>query len=412
MTAPSPFTPASPAPFRMPAEWEPHEGVWVSWPHKEASWPGRFDAGARRRSRRMVAALASVGAGAHQHRGGRDGRAAAGRRGAPAARSWPCRASASASTRSRPTTRGAATTGRSGFLTPSGRRVLLDWGFNAWGGKYEPYDDDDAVPVAHRGGVGRGGAAAGHGAGGRLHRRERARDAAHHRVVPAEPEPQPRHDARGDRGDAGAAGSARRTSSGWSGASRATTPTATSTTSPASWTRPPSSPPCPTTPRDPDYPVLRDNFDRLRAATDQDGRPLTVVPLPTPGDVRVEGERVPASYANFVIANGLVLVPTYNVENDDRALETLARRFPDRTVRGLDCLRHHLGPRRHPLPHAADAKRSRVNAWISGREAGDEGVGVFAGGGGAAEVAGADARRPGWRRRRRGCGPAMERSPM
>jgi agmatine deiminase len=69
---------------------------------------------------------------------------------------------------------------------------------------------------------------------------------------------------------------------------------------------------------------------------DQDGRPLRVVGLPLPGRVEHEGQRLPASYANFYIANGIVLVPTYRDPNDRRALEILQGVFPDRRVVGID----------------------------------------------------------------------------
>ena len=65
-------------------------------------------------------------------------------------------------------------------------------------------------------------------------------------------------------------------------------------------------------PSDENHAPLQENLERLRTATDQDGRPLRVVELPMPRPLRFEGTRLPASYANFYIANGLVLVPTFN----------------------------------------------------------------------------------------------------
>ncbi len=83
---------------------------------------------------------------------------------------------------------------------------------------------------------------------------------------------------------------------------------------------------------------LADNLERLRAATDQDGNPLRVVELPMPRPLIFEGQRLPASYANFYIANGLVLVPTFNDPADRVALDTLAGLFPDRKVVGIHAL--------------------------------------------------------------------------
>jgi agmatine deiminase len=80
---------------------------------------------------------------------------------------------------------------------------------------------------------------------------------------------------------------------------------------------------------DPNYEPLRENLALLRK------QPLRVVKLPMPAPVIFEGRRLPASYANFYIANGLVLMPTFNDPNDRVALNTLARVFPDRQVTGI-----------------------------------------------------------------------------
>ncbi len=77
------------------------------------------------------------------------------------------------------------------------------------------------------------------------------------------------------------------------------------------------------------------NLARLRQATDARGRPLRVVTLPMPRPLYFDGERLPASYANFYIANGRVLVPTFNDPADGVALGTLAELFPDRQVIGI-----------------------------------------------------------------------------
>ena len=85
-------------------------------------------------------------------------------------------------------------------------------------------------------------------------------------------------------------------------------------------------------PRDVNHKPLQDNLRRLQAATDQDGKPLTIVELPMPGPVVFEQRRLPASYANFYIANGIVLVPVFNDPSDRIALNTLAALFPTREV--------------------------------------------------------------------------------
>jgi len=90
-------------------------------------------------------------------------------------------------------------------------------------------------------------------------------------------------------------------------------------------------------PHDANHEPLQENLGRLRAARDQDGAPLRVVELPMPAPVIFRGQRLPASYANFYIANRLVLVPTFNDPNDRRALEILASLFPGREVVGIHC---------------------------------------------------------------------------
>ncbi len=82
---------------------------------------------------------------------------------------------------------------------------------------------------------------------------------------------------------------------------------------------------------DANYQPLRENYELLQAAG------LRVVRLPMPRPLIFVGVRLPASYANFYIANGLVLVPTFNDPADRVALNTLAKCFPDREVTGIDC---------------------------------------------------------------------------
>ena len=96
-------------------------------------------------------------------------------------------------------------------------------------------------------------------------------------------------------------------------------------------------------PRDANYELLQDNLKRLRAMTDVQGRPFEIVTLPMPGIVGGAStdmrnlDRLPASYANFYIANGVVLAPVFGHANDAKALETIERLFPDRRVVGINC---------------------------------------------------------------------------
>jgi agmatine deiminase len=87
---------------------------------------------------------------------------------------------------------------------------------------------------------------------------------------------------------------------------------------------------------DPNHAPLAENLARLKAARTLDGRSFDLIELPLPRPVIFRGQRLPASYANFYIANGLVLVPTFHDPNDRVALNTLAEVFPDREVIGID----------------------------------------------------------------------------
>ncbi len=89
---------------------------------------------------------------------------------------------------------------------------------------------------------------------------------------------------------------------------------------------------------DPNHAPLEENLARLKAARTLDGKQFTVVELPLPRPVAFRGQRLPASYANFYIANGLVLVPAFHDPNDRVALNTLAEVFPDREVVGIHCV--------------------------------------------------------------------------
>ncbi|MBI2340639.1 MAG: agmatine deiminase family protein [Deltaproteobacteria bacterium] len=89
-------------------------------------------------------------------------------------------------------------------------------------------------------------------------------------------------------------------------------------------------------PHDENYKILQDNLKRLQRMKDQNGNPLKIIPLPMPGAVYYEGQRLPASYANFYIANKVVLLPTYHHANDDRARAILQDFFPDRKVVGIN----------------------------------------------------------------------------
>jgi agmatine deiminase len=89
-------------------------------------------------------------------------------------------------------------------------------------------------------------------------------------------------------------------------------------------------------PADENHAPLRDNLERLRTMTDQDGRPFRILELPMPPALHQDGQRLPASYANFYIANGVVLMPGYHPDTDKKARAVLAQAFPDRQILVID----------------------------------------------------------------------------
>jgi agmatine deiminase len=96
-------------------------------------------------------------------------------------------------------------------------------------------------------------------------------------------------------------------------------------------------------PQDANYELLQDNLERLESMTDAQGRAFEIVRLPMPGVVGGTStdtrnlDRLPASYANFYIANNVVLAPVFGHPNDARAVETLQRVFPDRRIVAINC---------------------------------------------------------------------------
>jgi agmatine deiminase len=316
----------------MPAEWEPHRGTWLSWPHKEASWPGKFRP-IPPIFARMVALLADHEevhinvAGPPMEEDVRRLLADAGADSGnvffhyhPTNDAW-CR------------DHGPIFVQRSDIngLT----QAVIDWGFNAWGGKYPPYDLDDIVPtriaeelglpVYHPGIVLEGGSIEVNGRGTlitteacllnpnrnpALRRSEieeylRAYLGVSHILWLGD----------GIVGDD--------TDGHVDDLTRFVAPSTVVTV-------------VEDDPSDENYEPLQENLERLAGMTDQDGRPLQVVTLPMPRPLWHDGQRLPASYANFYIGNGLVLLPTYDPARDGQAQAILQNLFPTREVIGID----------------------------------------------------------------------------
>lgn len=317
----------------MPPEWAPHRGTWLSWPHKAASWPGKFEP-VPRIFAEMVRQLAP-----HEevHINVVDGTAEAGVRALLRVEGV---GSDNVFLHHNPTNDAWCRDHGPIFVQREhdGRHeeAIIDWGFNAWGGKYPPFDLDDVVPtriarelglpVFEPGIIMEGGSIDVNGRGTLLTTEAcllnpnrnphlgRAQIERHlcdylgvtHILWLGD----------GILGDD--------TDGHVDDLSRFTDERTVVTV-------------VEDDPSDPNYEPLRENLARLHEMRDQDASPLRIVTLPMPRPLEHEGQRLPASYANFYIANGVVLLPTYDPKQDGVAQATLQALFPDRRVVGIDC---------------------------------------------------------------------------
>jgi agmatine deiminase len=320
--------------FRMPAEWEPHAATWLAWPHERRDWPGKFATVAwvygevvrhlvpHERVRILVDDAAAAGrAGALLARVGVDLARVDFVR-IPTDRSW---------------TRDFCPL----FVRHDGGEVALtDWKFNAWA-KYPNWRRDDAVPArvarqqrrrhwtpVHDGRrvVLEGGSIDVNGRGTLLTTEEcllspvQARNPGLARAGLEE--------------ILGAHLGIRKVL--WLGRGIAGDDTHGHIDDLARFVDPRTVViAAEDDPADVNFAPLRENRERLVHMTDQDGAPLRVVPLPMPAPLVLDGQRLPASYANFYVANGVVLVPTFNDPRDRDALAILAPLFPGRRVVGI-----------------------------------------------------------------------------
>jgi agmatine deiminase len=347
-------SPPTPLGFRMPAEWEPHAATWIAWPHNREDWPGKFGpiAWVYTEIVRLLARSEPV------HVVVRDGamkRRAARRLEAAGADLDRVRFFKAATDRVWLRDSGPTFVVRDGEIPEgdtSGRLGLVEWKFNAWA-KYENYRADRRlprrvskwlglprwVPRVEQGGrrvrvVMEGGAIDVNGRGTVLTTEEclLGEVQARNPGLGREDVEKVLADYLGARLviwlGRGIAGDD--THGHVDDIARFVGPrTVVAAVEPD--------------PDDPNHGPLRENLERLQSARDQDGQPLEVVELPMPRPVAFEGLRLPASYANFYIANGVVLVPTFNDPADRIALDTLARVFPDRQVVGVHSLDLVLG---------------------------------------------------------------------
>jgi len=318
--------------FRWPAEWEPHEATWLSWPHNPETWPDgmapverafcamaeALQVGERVRIHVLDARHAERVAGLLQDAGvDVDGRVDL--YAVPTDDAW--------------------VRDHGGiFLVRDAdgvrERALLDFRFDAWGGKYPPWERDDAVPAAMARALGvrrfavphvlEGGSVDGDGRGTVLtteqcllhpNRGAGRTRAGMERLLAdtlgARSVVWLGRGIEGDDTDGHVDDLARFVDAGTVVAVEAE-------------------------PGHPDHPALADNLASLRAARDADGRPLAVATLPMPPPLRGALGPCPASYANFYLANGVALVPVFGVPTDDEALARLRELLPGRRVVGIE----------------------------------------------------------------------------
>jgi agmatine deiminase len=86
------------------------------------------------------------------------------------------------------------------------------------------------------------------------------------------------------------------------------------------------------------FEALKNMESQLKSFVDNDGKPYKLIPLPMAQKVEIDGERLPATYANFLIMNKAVLVPVYGSELDQEALEQVQKAFPEKEIVGINCL--------------------------------------------------------------------------
>lgn len=318
--------------YRFPAEWELQAATWFSWPHKEASWPDRFDPIPEVFTEivRVLTEFQHVNINVVDDVMHNDVTKRLSKAGVDAARvslyriptddAW-CRDH-----------------GPAFVVNPAASEPLavIDWGYNAWGDKYPPYDQDDVVPTRvaeyrrlplfYPGIVMEGGAIDVNGAGCLLTSTSCLLNPNRNPDLSAEKiEWYLREYYNVEKilwVDEGIAGDD--TDGHIDDSARFVNPTTIVAV-------------VEDNKKDENYRPLQNNLDRLKTMTDLKGSPFRIVELPMPRPFEFDGQRVPASYANFLIANGVVLVPTFRDPNDAAALAILGQQFLERQVTGIDC---------------------------------------------------------------------------
>ena len=310
--------------YRLPAEWEPHAATWLAWPHRKATWlgdfaviPGVFEKVARLIARYEPVRIVASGAVLADARARLDGAANVEFIDLPTNDSW------------------LRDTGPV-FVVPrtaaaGAKPAAVCWGWNAWGGKYPPWDHDAALGRAIAGRLGltvidgplvlEGGGLETDGEGTLLVNHRCIDDPARNPGVSRlqleailcdrlgiEKVLWVGGELAGDDTDGHIDQLARFVAPGRVVAARQPDPL------------------------DPNHAAIEANLERLRSLVDARGRRLEVIPIDIPPRFTFEGTQLPASHLNYVVGNGFVAVPVFLASTDAAALRTLESCFPGRTI--------------------------------------------------------------------------------
>ena len=316
--------------FHFPAEWHKHTATWLSWPHKEASWPGKIHAiypkycefikvlTAGELVRINVSGIEMEAFARQQLQIADVDLSRVEFYHFPTNDAW-CRDHGPA------------------FLinNQTNQKAIVDWGYNAWGNKYPPFDLDDVIPtkigaqfglpVYHPGIVMEGGSVEFNGKGTLLTSRacllnENRNPQLNQQQIEeylqnfygVEQILWVNDGIIGDDTDGHIDDTVRFVNED--------TVVAVVEENKG----------------DDNYQLLQDNLAELKTMRLLNGKQLNIVELPMPEEIIYQDQRLPASYANFYIGNAAVVVPIFNSKNDARALDILQGCFPDREVIGID----------------------------------------------------------------------------
>jgi len=317
--------------YYFPAEFAPHAATWLSWPHKEASWPGKIHtiypyycrfikeltAGEKVCINVTDEAMKSFAIAQLQAEGVDPGKVEFFFH--PTNDAW-CRDHGPA------------------FLinpTAEQKKIIVDWNYNAWGNKYPPFDLDDVIPtliakhyefpVYHPGIIMEGGSVDFNGNGTLItstacllnenrnpHLNQQQIENYLCDYYGVEQILWVNEGIIGDDTDGHIDDTVRFVNED-------TVITAVEENK-----------------NDENYELLQKNLKELKQMRLLNGKQLNIVELPMPEEIIYEGQRLPASYANFYIANQSVIVPTYRCRRDTRALDIIQQSFPGRKIVGID----------------------------------------------------------------------------